>query len=260
MKQVLLLTLTGFLGEAVLSSAALAQETVPKIRKAENCFPAGWISEKLGKFAELKPEKKDTVGVTPTAYLKLEDSSQPYPERYFIKDQGVETDLPIAPDGRLIGFEKLRYASEAVELCHYDPKRAGLAFDADGISLEINTDVQFHSKSGRHHLDEIKDGLKDGKSHYKKLAGALSIFVPKMSHVMIKYDDKNQPLKFVAMTGDVELTGTVEVVYCDLPMIKVKDLERIGADRLKILGGSYRLLPVPSLSAMKRFEGCDEDA
>ena len=258
MKQVLTLTLTSLVGAIVCSGTATAKEEASKIREAENCIKVGWISEKLQKFAELKPEKTDTVGVTPTAQLKLEESSEPYPERYFIKDQGVETDLPIAPDGQLLGFEKLRHASQDVELCHYDPHRAGLPFDADGVSLGMNTDVQFHNQSGLHSLAEIKDGLKDGKSHYKKSAGALAIFVPKMSHVMIKYDDETQPLEFTPMKGETELMDPVEIIYCVLPMIKVKDLEGIGADSLRILGGPYRLLPVPGLAAMKRFEGCGD--
>lgn len=259
MKYIIKLSAACLFGAFITSTTALAEEDASNIRKAENCAEVGWIAEKLQKFAELKPGKTDTVGVSPMAHLKLADGPQNYPERYFIKDQGVETELPIDPTGQLLGFEKLGSGSDAVELCHYDPKRAGLAFDADGISLDINTDVQFHNKSGRHDLSEIKDGLKDGRSHYKKTAGALSVFVPKMSHVMVKYDDETQPLDFAAMKGDVELTGIVSIVHCVLPMIKVKDLEAIGADSLEISGGPYRLLPVPGLAAMKRFEGCGDD-
>jgi len=248
---------------SITGSYAPAQAADPNIRKAENCFKVGWLSEKLSKLTKLKPNKTDIVGVSPTAHVKLDDRSQPYPrhhpKRYFIKDRGVETDLPIAPDGQLLGFEKLSGSSKDVELCHYDPKRAGLPFDADGISLDINTDIQFHNQSGTHSLDEIKDGLKDGKSHYKKTAGAMAMFVPKMSHIMIKYDDETQPLEFTALKDDVPLTAPVQIVYCVLPMIRVKDLERIGADRIRISGGPYRLLPVPGLAAMKRFEGCGED-
>lgn len=258
MKQALNFTFTCFIGVLVSTNSAFAQDEAPKIRQAENCFKVGWISDKLGKFAALKPEKTDTVGVSPSAHLKLEDKSQHYPERYFIKDQGVETDLTIAPDGQLLGFEKLSSASKDVEFCHYDPKRAGQPFDADGISLDINTDIQFHNHSGTHSLVEIRDGLKDGKSHYKKTAGAMAILVPKMSHIMIKYDDKTQPLEFTALKGDIELTDRVQIVYCVLPMINVKDLEDMGADNIRISGGDYRLLPVPSLAAMKRFEGCGE--
>ena len=90
------------------------------------------------------------------------------------------------------------------------------------------------------------------------MVGAMSVFVPNMSHVMVKYDDAAQPLDFTAMKAGVALAEPIEIVYCDLPMIKVKDLEAIGADSLRILGGPYRLLPVPSLAAMKRFEGCGD--
>ena len=258
MKQISNFILAACVGMAVSSGFAFAKDDAPKIRKAENCFKAGWISKKLRKLAKLKADKTDIVGVAPTAQLILEDKSQHFADRFFIKEHGEETNLIIASDGQLLGFETLQDYSDDVELCHVDLRRAGLPFDADGISLDVNTDIQFHNQSGLHSLDEINDGLKDGKSHYKKMAGAMSVFVPNMSHVMVKYADAAQPLDFTAMKGGVALDEPIEIVYCDLPMIKVKDLEAIGADSLRILGGPYRLLPVPSLAAMKRFEGCGD--
>ena len=100
-----------------------AKAESPKIRKAENCFDAGWVSEKLRKLATLKAEKTDTVGVSSSAQYILEDSTQHYPERVYIKDQGEQTEFPVSPDGWLIGFEKISGASDGVEFCHYDPKR-----------------------------------------------------------------------------------------------------------------------------------------
>ena len=242
-----------------VSSHALAKNADAEIRKAENCFDAGWVSGKLRKLATLKPEKTDIVGVSPSAQFILDDISQHYPERAFMKDQGELTELPIAPDGSLVGFEKFRTASDDVEFCHYDSKRAGLPFDADGIRLNINTEIQFHNQSGVHNLGDIKDGLKDGRAHYKKLAGALAIVVPKMSHIMIEYKDETQALDFTPMKEEIALTETVPIVFCGSPMINVKDLEDIGADSIIISGGDYLLLPVPGLAAMKRFEGCDDD-
>lgn len=241
------------------SSYALAQASDPKIREAENCFYVGWVSSKLRKLATLKPEKTDTVGVSPSAQFILDDSNQHYPERVYIKDQGEQTEFSVSLDGRLLGFEKISEASDDVEFCHYDPKRAGLPFDADGIKLNINTEIQFHNQSGAHSLDEIKDGLKDGRSHYKKIAGALAIIVPKMSHIMIEYEDETLALDFTAFKDSTPLTETVPVIFCGSPMIKVKDLEDIGADHIVISGGDYTLLPVPGLAAMKRFQGCDDN-
>ena len=242
-----------------VSSHALAKNADPKIRKVENCFDAGWVSSKLRKLATLKLEKTDTVGVSPSAHFILEDNTQHYPERAWMKDQGEQIELPIAPDGSLIGFEKFRTASDNVELCHSDPKRAGLPFNADGIALNINTEIRFHNQSGTHNISEIKDGLKDGRSHYKKIAGAMAIVVPKMSHIMIEYKDDTRALDFTPMKGGVPLTETVPIVYCVSPMIKVKDLEDIGADSIKISGGKYTLLPALGLAGMKRFVGCDDD-
>ena len=242
-----------------VSNHAFAKDADSKIRQDENCFDAGWVSSKLRKLSTLKANKTDTVGVTPSAQYILDDNTQHYPERVFMKDQGEQTEFPITPDGRLIGFEKISGASDEVEFCHYDPKRAGLPFNADGIKLNINTEIQFHNQSGAHSLDEIKDGLKDGRSHYKKIAGALSIVVPKMSHIMIEYEDETLALDFIAMKSGTPLTDTVPVIFCGSPMIKVKDLEDIGADGIIISGGDYTLLPVPGLAAMKRFQGCDDN-
>ena len=242
-----------------ITSHALAKDSDPKIRQAENCFDAGWVSDKLRKLATLKADKTDTVGVSPSAQFILDDNTQHYPERSWMKDQGKLTELPIAPDGRLIGFEKMSVASDDVELCHSDPKRAGLPFDADGIRLNINTEIRFHNQSGTHSLSEINDGLKDGRSHYKKIAGALAIVVPKMSHIMIEYEDETKALDFTPMKDGVALTQTVPTVYCVSPMIKVKDLEDIGADSLIISGGDYTLLPALGVAGMKRFVGCDDN-
>ena len=259
MKHPLIIMFASFIGLALSGDFALAKDVDPKIRKTENCFKAGWISKKLRKLATLKADKTDTVGVAPTAQLILEDKSQHFADRFFIKEHGEETNLIIASDGQLLGFETLQDYSDDVELCHVDLRRAGLPFDADGIALNINTEIRFHNQSGTHNISEIKDGLKDGRSHYKKIAGALAIVVPKMSHIMIEYKDDTRALDFTPMKGGVPLTETVPIVYCVSPMIKVKDLEDIGADSIKISGGKYTLLPALGLAGMKRFVGCDDD-
>ena len=143
MKQISNFILSACVGMAVSSGFAFAKDDAPKIRKVENCFKAGWISKKLRKLAKLKADKTDIVGVTPTAQLILEDKSQHFADRFFIKEHGEETNLIIASDGQLLGFETLQDYSDDVELCHVDLRRAGLPFDADGISLDMNTDIQF---------------------------------------------------------------------------------------------------------------------
>ena len=80
-----------------------------------------------------------------------------------------------------------------------------------------------------------------------------------MSHIMIEYEDETKALDFTPMKDGVALTQTVPTVYCVSPMIKVKDLEDIGADSLIISGGDYTLLPALGVAGMKRFVGCDDN-
>ena len=76
---------------------------------------------------------------------------------------------------------------------------------------------------------------------------------------MIEYEDETKALDFTAFKGSNKLPTPTPVIFCRRPMIKVKDLDDIGADHIKISGGDYTLLPVPGLAGMKRFAGCDKE-
>ena len=258
MKKVSYISLSCLCALAAVNSA-LAEDKTVKIRDAENCFNVDWVPEYGRKFAKLKPDRIDTVSVFPVGFVRLENSGEHYPDRYFIRDRSAEIDLAIGADGQLIGLEKLLEATDTVELCHADPKRAGLPFDADGISLDMDMEIQFINRSGVHKMEELRDGLADGKPHYKKAAGVLSFLVPKMSHVMIKPVDQEASVQFAAMRGQTKIDLPEPIMFCGLPMIKYQDLKDLGADRLEITNGAYRLMPVPGLAMMKRFAGCDQD-
>ena len=97
------------------------------------------------------------------------------------------------------------------------------------------------------------------------LAGGMDVFramrmlVPSLKYVMIEYDVEDTPPQFTAMKSDMPVAGLEHETFCDLAMIKVKDLEKLGADGLKVMGGSYNLTPVPGVKTLKRFTECSKD-
>jgi len=126
--------------------------------------------------------------------------------------------------------------------------------------LSGQSDVHFLTNSGYHDLATLEDGLKDGKSHYKKMVpAAMRMLVPSLKYVMIEYDVEDTPPQFTAVKGQEPIEGLEHETFCELAMIKVIDLEKLGADGLKIMGGAYNLTPVPGVKTLKRFTHCSKD-
>ena len=236
-----------------------ANDSEPKLRGDEQCFPFGGAVKQFNKFSNLKPEKRDTVGLAPAAKLTVKEEGEAYPERLFIRDNGVETDLIIDADGHVTNFGLIFEASEDVSLCAYDPSRAGTPVEDDSISFSMDMDIQYLENTGYHDLATLKDGLKDGKSHYKKMAGAMSFMVPKMSYVMIAYDAEDTPAQFKAVKDGIEIDVPTPDLFCDEPMISIETLEDMGADGLKVMGGTYKLMPTPSPKMLAKFARCSDD-
>jgi len=76
---------------------------------------------------------------------------------------------------------------------------------------------------------------------------------------MIEYEAEDTPPQYTAMKGETPVDGLKHETFCELAMIKVKDLEKLGADGLKVMGGSYSLTPVPGVKTLKRFTECSKD-
>lgn len=246
----------------MLSAPALAEDKdaeAPKLRELVNCFPAKGITEFVSKFQNLDADKRDTVDMLFAATFKVEDGGV-LPARIFTRDNGVENDFTLQPDGKIPDFEKIGTVSEAAELCSEDPSRVGLPHGETSIKFSMVNDVHFLTNSGYHDLATLKDGLKDGKTHYKKMVpAAMRMLVPSLKYVMIEYDVEDTPPQFTAMKSDMPVAGLEHETFCDLAMIKVKDLEKLGADGLKVMGGSYNLTPVPGVKTLKRFTECSKD-
>ena len=250
-----------FMG-VLLSAPVLAQdkeESSPPLREQVNCFPAKGITEFVSKFQNIDADKRDTVDMLFAAKFKVNDGGA-FPSRIFIRDEDVETDFTIDSEGNVPDFMNIGSASEKAQLCSEDPSRVGTPRGGDDMNFSIENDVHFLVNSGYHDLATLQDGIKDGKTHYKKMVpAAMRMLVPSLKYVMIEYEAKDTSPQFTAMKGQEPVEGLEHETFCELVMIKVKDLEKLGADGLKIMGGAYNLTPVPGRKTLERFTECSKD-
>jgi len=252
-----------FLLAGLLTFAPVAAEdkedAAPKLRELVNCFPAKGITEFVSKFQGIDSDKRDTVDMIFAATFKVKDGGA-MPKRLFMRDNGAEIDFSLNADGSVPDFVKIGEASETAELCNEDPTRVGTPQGTNDMSFSINNDVHFLTNDGYHDLATLEDGLEDGKTHYKKMVpGAMRMLVPSLKYVMIEYDAEDTQPQFSAMNGKEPVEGLEHETFCDLAMIKVKDIEKLGGDGLKIMGGAYKLTPVPGRKTLERFTECSKD-
>lgn len=237
---------------------AIAAENAPFIRGDELCHSASFILEYHHKFRTLSADKIDTVRMVPTARLITTQAIPHFPQRVFTKDGDIITPFKVQPNGEIADFGRLTTASSAIEICTFDPARNGLLNTEDGLKWDIDMDIIFLSADGEHKIETLRDGLRDGRSHYKKVAGALSLVVPKMTHLLIKpVGEISKPRPIAIKQSDV-LPPLTLGTFCSADLISMKELESQDAEKLIITGGSYRLLPVPNAKALERFAGCDD--
>ena len=244
-----------------LPAMAIAEdsEDEPKLRELVTCFPAKGITEFVSKFQNIDADKRDTVDMLFAATFKVEDGGV-LPARIFTRDNSTEKDFTLQPDGSVPDFKNIASVSETAELCSEDPTRVGTPHGETSIKFSLTSDVHFLSNDGYHDLPALEDGLKDGKTHYKKMMpAAMRMLVPSLKYVMIEYEAEDTPPQFTAMKGQEPVEGLEHETFCSLAMIKVKDIEKLGADGLKIMGGDYNLTPVPGRKTLERFTECSKD-
>jgi len=248
-----------FMGMLLSAPAFAEDKDNDELRELVSCFPAKGITKFVSKFQKIETDKRDTVDMLIAAKFKVNDDGA-MPSRVFTRDQGQEADFTIDAEGNVPDFLNIGTASEAVELCIEDPTRVGTPKGGNSMNFSIDNDVHFLTNSGYHDLATLKDGLKDGKTHYKKMVpGPMRMLVPTLKYVMIEYDIEDTPPQFSAMKGETPIEGLEHVTFCELAMIKVKDLEALGADGLKVMGGSYKLTPVPGVKTLAKFTECSKD-
>lgn len=244
----------------LISAPALADDKaeVPELRERINCFPAKSITKFVSKFQKIDAKKRDIVDMLFSAKFVVKDEGV-MPERFFIRDKGAEDNFSLTSDGDVPDFVKIATASETAEMCIDDPSREGTPRDS-AFKFDIENDVHFLENYGYHEVAVLKEGLKDGKTHYKKMAPApIRMLIPSLSHVMIEYESEETAPQYMAMKGEAPLEGLDHELFCGQALIKLKDLEALEADGLKIMGGAYNLTPVPGPKALAKFVDCGED-
>lgn len=237
-------------GQAVADDAEAAVE----LRDAIRCFPVKSIVNYMTRFDGLDDSRTDTLQANFKARMVIRDEGA-YPDRVFLKSGDAETALVIAEDGRLQDFPPLaKAAPKDTEICVEDKARAGTPVDQPGASFSLPLSIELQNKSGTYKMAELVDGLKDGKAFYKKMVGGpLAMLVPKMTHLVISYDEDNVPLDIAVFKGDQLIDTPAVEAFSGAHVIRLKDLKNAGASHIKISGGAHNISPAPSIKTMKKF-------
>lgn len=245
---------------ALMSSSAFASDAEEMASKdmaaGIKCIPAKKIIKMVRKFEKLKPEKRDTVSAVPSMKLSAEDSTN-LPTRVYFRKGTLEDDFTIDKDGWVTDFARIGSMDKKGEICMQGKQFVKAEDEKTGIELAIDIDILFKNTSGMHTLAELKDGTKDGKSHYKKMfPGPMAIMVPKMTHVGVVYladDDApiNKAPQISATKGGAKLAGLLVENFDGMFVVGIEDLQNLGADGLQITGEKYELTPIPSIQKMK---------
>jgi len=223
-----------------------------EIRERITCFPAKGLVKMMSKINDLPEDRLDTVKTLISAGFDVPDG-EALPDRLFVRDGDQERDFTLLGDGSVPDFTTLKTASKTSELCSDDPSRAGLPRTEDGIRFNLSPDIMFLNQSGSHDIAELRDGVKDGKSHFKKLfgGGVVSLLIPKATHVMVEYSDDDVSPDIQALKAGQIVSGLDIEAFNGGHVIALKELEKLEIDVLEIRGGGYKLKPVPSVKKMK---------
>ncbi|GHA90035.1 hypothetical protein GCM10009069_11500 [Algimonas arctica] len=244
------------LATLLLVTAAQAEDA-PKPLSDEYCMPAGGIHDTIAKFDSIKPEKRDTVGPDLSLTFKLQEN-EIMPERVELRDADTVSPVQFNDKNRSIGFiDQLRAVSDAASLCIIDPARADRTREDRGFIVDINMGVRFKDTPGTHSLSQIEDGMKDGRSHYKKMVGAMGFMVPKFDYIAVAGEDDSAPPRVWATAEGVDLGEPDFELYDGARMVSIKALEKMGADGVRVEEGYYRMSPSPDAKTVAKFSGDD---
>ncbi len=242
---------------AGLAPAALAQssEEGPKTIPAESCFPIEGIRKTLVKMESLKESRRDTVQATMGLSFELEPG-EAMPERLEFRDAGRVLPVVLNADNESVGLkEQMLEVSEAAELCNVDPAREGRLRGDRGYTQSFSLAVRFIDTPGTHTLEELEDGTKDGRAHYKKMAGAMGFMVPKFDHVAVAGNDDDAPPRLFATRNGQDVGELTGQLMNNGRLVPLDAIEEMDADGLRVDApdGYYRLSPSPDAKTVEKF-------
>lgn len=226
----------------------------PELREETRCFPAENIVKFISRFDGLKDSQRDSVDSNFNPSVEILDDGA-LPDRLYFKSGTVEETVLMEEDGQLPTFiSRAKTADEETEICIQDKSRAGTPVDSPGAGLSMSFNIRYINRDGSYDMAELADGLKDGKSFYKKMVGGpAALLVPNMTHLVVSYEDEQVTPQIEAFNGDVRIDGLVTEPFDGAYVVTFKDLKKLGATHLKISGGDHFISPAPSIKTMKKF-------
>lgn len=242
-----------------MSTAAHADEAPADASVNEKCFSADGLVKHVKKMNSLKPKRMDTLHAVMSAKWKRHLSEDPFPNMW-TRQAGVDTPLSVNAEGDVADFNaRLLTLSKGAEICGQKP--AELNEEEPRFSMEVDSEILFQNTAGPYSIAQLQDGVADGKSFYKKMMpGPLALLVPKMTHLMLDYDDETLPLSVRYTKAGAAVDAPPYEMLGTSFVIALEDIEASGADMMHVEGGAFKLIPTPSISKMKSLGvASDED-
>lgn len=239
----------------VAAAAPSYAQDNPQPLGEDYCLRIEGIGDMIAKFDRLKPEKRDTVGPELSLIFEVQEG-EAMPERVELRDGDTVIPITFNDKNHNPGFiDQMRSVSNAASLCILDPARAERTHEDRGYLIDIKMAVQFKDTPGTHTLRQIEDGIKDGRAHFKKMAGAMGFMVPKFNYIAVSGDDDAAPPRLWATAKGVDLAEPEFKLYDGARIVSVKALKKMGADGVRIENGYYRMSPSPDVKTVAKFMG-----
>ena len=251
--------LTNFLAVSLLMSSSMAavayaEDDDDRPRELIECVSGKKFAKLVRKIGELGPEKRDTIDPAPTFTIKPADGGV-MPKRFFAKSGGEEINLEVNEEGRVLEFLEKFPQDKKSEFCAEDPSREGMPKNVKALDFSMEFDVAFRNESGTYSTAELEDGLKDGKSVIKKIVpGPVALLIPKMTNIIVEFDEADALFGFQAYQGGT-LIGDVPYERAGLDyLLSYEGLEAMGADELRVSGGTHKISPTMSLEKLEKYD------
>jgi len=254
MRRLASLSLCSVLSLSVFTVSADESEEPVELREETRCFQAEGLINFIKRFDDLDESRTDTLHAVFEAKIEIRDEGE-FPDSLYIKSGDQKTNMVLDDEGLIDGFETAIMAAEPEsEICIQDKARAGTPVNQAGAVFNMPLSIRMKNTSGRYDMAELQDGLKDGKAFYKKMVGgAYALLVPKMTHLIVAYNEDDVPLNLSVFNNDAPIATPEAEPFNGAHVIRFKDLKKLGATHIEITGGPHRISPAPSVKTMKKF-------